>query len=125
MPTKPADLLNHSCLHYRWQNSGKLYQWPFKKSQEIQSGETLPVSMVCSNVEALIYLAQAGRGIACVPDFAVKDSLAKGQLEKVLSTCLVGGSTFHVVWPSSRQMAPKVRAFVDFAVEHFADGLVT
>jgi DNA-binding transcriptional LysR family regulator len=125
MPTKPAELLNHSCLHYRWQNSGKLYQWPFKKSQVIQSGESLPVSMVCSNVEALIYLAQAGRGIACVPDFAIKDSLAERRLEKVLASSLVGGSTFHVVWPSSRQMAPKVRAFVDFVVEHFADGLVT
>jgi DNA-binding transcriptional LysR family regulator len=67
---------------------------------------------------------QAGRGIACVPDFAVKDSLADGRLEKVLSSSLVGGTTFHVVWPSSRQMAPKVRAFVDFAVENFSKGLV-
>lgn len=81
--------------------------------------------MVCSNVEALIYLAQAGRGIACVPDFAVKDSLADGRLEKVLATGLAGGSHFHVVWPSSKQMAPKVRAFVDFVVAHFAGGLVT
>lgn len=91
IPTQPSDLLNHSCLHYRWQNSGKLYQWPFKKQQAIQAGESLPVTMVCSNVEALIYLAQAGRGIACVPDFAVKDSLAAGRLEKVLSSSLVGG----------------------------------
>lgn len=125
IPNKPADLLNHSCLHYRWQNSGKLYQWPFKKSQVIQSAASLPVTMVCSNLDALIYLAQAGRGIACVPDFAVKDSLADGRLTKVLSNCLAGGRTFHAVWPSSRQMAPKVRAFVDFALEHFADGLVT
>lgn len=125
IPTKPADLLDHCCLHYRWQNSGKLYQWPFKKQQAIQAGESLPTTMVCSNVEALIYLAQAGRGIACVPDFAVKDSLADGRLEKVLSSSLVGGSTFHVVWPSSRQMAPKVRAFVDFAVENFSSGLVS
>jgi len=125
IPTKPADLLDHCCLHYRWQNSGKLYQWPFKKQQAIQAGESLPTTMVCSNVEALIYLAQAGRGIACVPDFAVKDSLADGRLEKVLSSSLVGGSTFHVVWPSSRQMAPKVRAFVDFAVENFSTGLVS
>lgn len=125
IPTKPADLLDHCCLHYRWQNSGKLYQWPFKKQQAIQAGESLPTTMVCSNVEALIYLAQAGRGIACVPDFAVKDSLADGRLEKVLSSSLLGGSTFHVVWPSSRQMAPKVRAFVDFAVENFSTGLVS
>ncbi|WP_024680092.1 LysR family transcriptional regulator [Pseudomonas syringae] len=124
-PVKPTDLLNHSCLHYRWQNSGKLYQWPFKKSTLLQPGTSLPVTMVCSNVEALIYLAQAGRGITCVPDFAVDEHVADGRLEKVLSTCLMGSSTFHVVWPSSRQMAPKVRAFVDFAVENFSRGLVS
>lgn len=57
IPTKPADLLDHSCLHYRWQNSGKLYHCPFKKQQAIQAGESLPVTMVCSNIEALICLA--------------------------------------------------------------------
>jgi DNA-binding transcriptional LysR family regulator len=35
--------------------------------------------MVCSNLDALINLAQAGRGITCVPDFAVKDSSADGR----------------------------------------------
>ena len=125
IPKTPADLLNHSCLHYRWQNSGKLYQWPFKASPARQSGTALPVTMVCSNVEALIYLAENGRGITCVPDFAVKQGVADGRLETVLDSSLVGGSNFHVVWPSSRQMAPKVRAFVDFAVEHFSKGLVS
>jgi DNA-binding transcriptional LysR family regulator len=124
-PLKPADLVNHSCLHYRWQNSGKLYQWPFRKSPMLQPGTSLPVTMVCSNVDALIYFAEAGRGITCVPDFAVKESVAAGRLEIVLSSCLIGGSTFHVVWPSSRQMAPKVRAFVDYLVENFANGLVS
>ena len=124
-PIKPADLLNHSCLHYRWQNSGKLYQWPFKKSIMLQPGTSLPVTMVCSNVEALIYFAEAGRGITCVPDFSVTESVGAGRLEKVLAPSLAGGSTFHVVWPSSRQMAPKVRAFVDYVVEHFAEGLVS
>lgn len=81
--------------------------------------------MVCRNVEVLIYLAQAGRGIACLPDFTVKDSLADGRLETVLTNSLTGGSTCDVVWPSSRQMAPKVRGFVDFAVENFSKGLVS
>jgi DNA-binding transcriptional LysR family regulator len=124
IPTKPADLLNHSCLHYRWKNSGKLYQWPFKKSSFDGPGESLPVAMICSNVEALIYLAQSGRGIACVPDFSVKEILADGRLKKVLDSHLAGGSTFHIVWPSSRQMAPKVRVFVDYVVENFSNGLV-
>ncbi|WP_416425120.1 LysR substrate-binding domain-containing protein [Pseudomonas sp. App30] len=59
-----------------------------------------------------------------LPSPLAKESQDDGRLEKVLRSSLVGGSTFHVVWPSSRQMAPKVRAFVDFVVAHFAEGLV-
>jgi DNA-binding transcriptional LysR family regulator len=123
-PGKPSDLLEHACLHYRWRNSGKLYQWPLKKKAFQDAGGTLPIAMVCSDVEALLYLAIAGRGIACLPDFAVKDALADGRLELLLDSHLTSGGTFHVVWPSSRQMAPKVRVFVDFMVAHFAAGLV-
>ncbi|MEB0045593.1 MULTISPECIES: LysR family transcriptional regulator [unclassified Pseudomonas] len=124
VPAKPADLFNHSCLHYRWQNSGKLYQWPFKKSPFKEPGASLPIAMICSNLEALLYLAQSGRGIACVPDFTVKDQLADGRLQRVLDPHMAGGNSFHIVWPSSRQMTPKVRVFVDFVVAHFANGLV-
>ncbi|WP_407309442.1 LysR family transcriptional regulator [Pseudomonas sp. nanlin1] len=124
-PGKPADLVNHACLHYRWRNSGKLYQWPFKKKSLKDAAGTLPIAMVCSDIEALLYLAKAGRGVACLPDFAVKDAIAHGRLMPLLDSHLTGGNTFHIVWPSSRQMAPKVRVFVDFMVEHFAAGLVT
>lgn len=123
-PSKPSDLMEHACLHYRWRNSGKLYQWPFKKKTSQHNGVVLPIAMVCSDLEALLYLTIAGRGIACLPDFAVKDALAEGSLELLLDRHLTGGGTFHVVWPSSRQMAPKVRVFVDFMVDHFATGLV-
>lgn len=83
------------------------------------------MTVVFSNVQALIYLAEAGRGITWVPDFAVKERVAVGRLQKVLCSSLAGGSTFHVLWPSSRQIAPKVRAFVDFVVENFSNGLVS
>lgn len=124
-PSVPADLIDHACLHYRWQNTGKLYQWPFKQASLKGVAHTLPTTLICSNVDALLYLALAGRGIACLPDFAVKEALAAERLESLLTTHLTGANTFHIVWPSSRQMAPKVRVFVDFVMQHFAKGLVT
>lgn len=124
VPSSPADLLDHACLHYRWQNSGKLYQWPFKQTAARASVSSLPVAMICSDVAALLYMAKAGRGIACLPDFAVRDAVANGQLQTLLTTHLTGANTFHIVWPSSRHMTPRVRVFVDFVVAHFARGLV-
>lgn len=123
-PSKPADLADHACLHYRWQNSGKIYQWPIKNSPFDGAGTSLPVAMICSSVDALLYLAQEGRGITCLPDFAVKESVADGRLQVVLKSHINEGSTFHIVWPSSRQMAPKIRVFVDFVVENFKKSLV-
>lgn len=84
----------------------------------------LPLTMVCSSLDALLYMAKDGRGIACVPDFAVKDDLANGRLRSLIDTYISQSESFHIVWASSRQMSPKVRVFVDFVVENFSEGLV-
>lgn len=83
-PVKPSDLATHSCLHYRYPTSGKLEEWPIRQSRATGSGVSLPMTMVASSLIALLHLVQDGRGVACVPDFAVKDALAKGRLETVL-----------------------------------------
>jgi DNA-binding transcriptional LysR family regulator len=124
-PTKPDDLLNHACLHYRWTPTGKLYQWPLRHSTFTEAGSSLPLTMVCNSLDVMLYLALAGRGIACVPDFSVKNAVADGRLKTVLDTYVADSNTIHVVWPSNRKMTPKVRVFVDFVRANFGKHLVT
>jgi DNA-binding transcriptional LysR family regulator len=124
-PAKPSDLVNHACLHYRYPTSGKLEEWPMRQSRSGAAAVALPMTMVASSLIALLYLVQDGRGIACVPDFAVKDALADGRLESVLDSYMTRSVVFHILWPSSKRMTPKVRAFVDFVVERFGTELVT
>jgi DNA-binding transcriptional LysR family regulator len=124
-PTKPDDLLNHACLHYRWAPTGKLYQWPLRHSTFTAAGSSLPLTMVCNSLDVMLYLALAGRGITCVPDFSVKNAVADGRLKTVLDTYVADSSTIHVVWPSNRKMTPKVRVFVDFVRANFGKQLVT
>jgi DNA-binding transcriptional LysR family regulator len=123
-PTKPDDLLNHACLHYRWSTTGKLYQWPLLHSTFTASGLSLPTTMVCSSLDVLLYMALAGRGVTCVPDFSVRKAVADGRLKTLLDTYVADSNTFHVVWPSNRQLTPKVRVFVDFVTAHFSQHLV-
>jgi DNA-binding transcriptional LysR family regulator len=123
MPGKPIDLVGHECLHYRYPSSGKLEPWPLRHSGSAANGLALPMTMVSSSLDALLYLVTSGRGIACVPDFSVKDALAEGRLQLVLDGCMTRSSTFRVLWPSSKQMSPKVRVFVDFVIAHFASRL--
>lgn len=74
----------------------------------------LPTAFICNNIEALRGAALAGLGIAYLPDFLATDALASGALRSLLADYLVDPGQFWVVWPSSRQLSPKVRVFVDY-----------
>src|SRR5260221_3175070 len=69
-------------------------------------------------MEPLISLAELGVGLACVPDFAVGRQVAEGSLICVLSDFIEYQGAFRAVWPSSKYLSPKLRAFVDFMAKH-------
>jgi DNA-binding transcriptional LysR family regulator len=123
-PTSPSDLAQHACLHYRYPSTGKLARWPVRHSHATAGEMALPMTIVVSSLEALLYLVQDGRGIACLPDFSIKKGLAAGKLKTVLDKHTTQSTTFWILWPSSKQMTPKVRAFVDFVAERFKQELV-
>ncbi|WP_437879871.1 LysR family transcriptional regulator [Pseudomonas sp. LRF_L74] len=112
-PQTPADLLDHTCLRYRYPNSGKLETWPLN----LPVGEPdlqLPTSMICNNIETRLCFALQGRGIACLPEFSVNGALAAGHLIRVLPEQARRTNVFNILWPSSKHASPKVRALVDF-----------
>jgi DNA-binding transcriptional LysR family regulator len=56
---------------------------------------------------------------AAVPHLEV---IRAGTLRSVLAEHLAHAGQFSVVWPSNRQLSPKLRAFVDFLSERlFSD----
>lgn len=112
-PQVPADLLQHTCLHYRFPNSGKLETWALR--QEPGAAELqLPTSMICNNIETRVCFALQGLGIAYLPDFAIREPLADGRLTSILADHVQRSGVFHVLWPASKHPSPKVRALVDF-----------
>lgn len=116
-PRTPADLAQHRCLHYRFPSSGKLEIWPLR-AQRSGTPPEVPVSMVSNNAETRQCFAMRGLGIACLPEFFVREALEAGTLRAVLAEHVVSRTPFYVLWPSGRHPAPKQRAFVDYMVEH-------
>ncbi len=112
-PDVPEDLVDHRCLHHRFANSGRLEPWPLVRDG-IAVKLDLPVTTVASTLEPLIYLAERSFGITCLPPFAVASEIAEGKLVRLLDDHLDDTGTFRVLWPSSRYLSPKVRAFVDY-----------
>lgn len=111
-PHKPQDLVAHACLQHRYATSGKLEPWPLKAAGRREL--VLPSTAVANTIEPLIHMAQAGLGIACLPDLAIRQQLQEGSLVAVLQKHVQHAGPFRLLWPSSRHISPKLRVFVDF-----------
>ncbi|MGO4740352.1 LysR family transcriptional regulator [Bosea sp. 2KB_26] len=116
-PETPDDLARHPCLVYRFATTGKLDRWPLSRDGKPVQVE-LRNSVVMNTLEPQICLAESGLGIACVPDVAVTRQLEHGSLVSILKSYLETRTKMSVMWPTSRHLSPKLRAFVDFAAEN-------
>lgn len=110
IPQTPADLAQHACIHYKFSNSERLQTWEVPTLPE-----ALPQTLTGNNMEVILGAAIAGIGIAYMPDFLACTALQRGDLQLVLDEYLTHRGQFSILWPSNRQLSPKVRAFVDFA----------
>lgn len=115
-PEVPADLAHHVCLQHKFPSTGKFEAWPLARGEDAPEW-TLPASMVCNTTGALMDVAVAGLGIACLPDFMVRQAIERGELVSVLDAHVEHQGTFRLLWPSSKHLAPKLRVFIDFMVE--------
>lgn len=113
VPAAPSDLAAHRCLRQRSPSTGKLRPWPLAMGATV-----LPETMSASAVDPLIHLAVAGLGIACLPPFAVREEIADGRLLPLLEAHIHETDQFNVLWPASRQVTAKLRAFIDFMAAH-------
>lgn len=109
-PRAPADLDDHRCLMFRFEHSGKLQPWTFKRSARVD----LPAALICNNMEAMLRAALQGLGLLYVPDFIARESVARGALKHVLEDQMGSPGAFWLLWPPGAQVTAKLRAFIDF-----------
>lgn len=122
IPERPSDLARHACLHHCFRRTGKLETWPLDWSGEA-ADISLPTTMISNNLEGRLCFAEQGLGIACLPEFTVRDAIEAGRLEVVLARFTLRREvTFRIYWPSKRDISPKVRALVDFLVMSLKTG---
>lgn len=112
IPRQPAELRDHACLLYRFPTTGKIETWPVAGGDKLLD-EGLGKRTVCNTVDTLIYLAEQGLGIACLPDFAVRQALEQQRLQPVLGDHCRHSGSLKILWPSSKHLTPRLRAFID------------
>ncbi len=116
MPREPHDLIRHNCLHYTYLTSGS--DWRFRGPD---GAITVRVSGTFSanNGDVLRQAALAGLGLILTPTFLVDTDLRSGALVPVLRPFCDADTAIYAVYPQTRHLSPKVRAFVDFLVKRF------
>jgi DNA-binding transcriptional LysR family regulator len=112
VPSVPKDLATHDGVHFRFPATGKLQEW-------LIAGDAVhvPSALTCNNMEAVRAAAIGGLGIAYMPDFLAQEAIKVGTLRAVLGGYLVDPGQFSIVWPSSRHLSTRLRAFTDFLCE--------
>ena len=116
-PQTPEDLMAHDCLSYsyvarpeEWHLSGPGGERVVKVSGPI----------VTSHRHVLRAAAVRGLGIAYGPADFFRDDLKTGKLSPVLTDYELPEATIYAVFPVSRQLSAKVRAFNEFMARRFA-----
>ncbi|EJL08356.1 LysR family transcriptional regulator [Pseudomonas chlororaphis] len=117
-PQTPRDLTAHQCLNYGYLQSGVSLQLSNGKDTQ-RVHVTGPLH--ANNGDLLAQAAEAGMGIALLPDFIVADALTAGRLVPVLCEWQAPPISIHAVYPSARRVPQKTRAFIEFLVAQLAD----
>ncbi len=72
-----------------------------------------------NTISALHAATLAGAGIACFTQATVRSDLAQDRLVPILPNYSLGERHYYALYPQSRHLAPKVRAFVDHMAEFY------
>ncbi len=101
---------------------GRVIAWRLRDGAKVRelSPSRRIVVIVVNSAEALIDLAVGGAGLAWVCDFMMARGQASGQLVEVLGGAACEDLPIHALSLQSRNVLPKVRAFVDFAAAELA-----
>lgn len=111
MPAHPRELSNHNCLHFT--HYLRAEEWTFQ-----EAGRPISVRLRgrvrANNQEALLDAVLSGAGLAVLPMWLVKEAIAAGRLQRVLSEFERPRTPVHAVLPNRGPAPSKVRTFIDF-----------
>jgi DNA-binding transcriptional LysR family regulator len=117
-PRSPADLASLDCLAYSL--SPEPWVWRYRAPDGSEGSVRIRSRLAANNGDFLCAAAVAGQGVLLSPTFIVYRALADGRLVSLLADHEWSDVAAYAVYPRTRHLSVRVRAFVDFLVERFA-----
>jgi LysR family transcriptional regulator for bpeEF and oprC len=120
MPAHPNDLANHQCVNYFSAKTGKTYDWDFRKGNE-KIVVALPGIIALNDSNAYVAAGLAGLGVIQMSDYLMMEHVESGRLVQLLPDWVSEPLPVHIVYPQNRHLSAKVRVFVEWLAELFAN----
>jgi LysR family transcriptional regulator for bpeEF and oprC len=117
-PKTPDDLAAHNCLALTLRDTRLARDWRFARD-DVETVVAPKGTMSFSDGAALCEAACAGYGLAQIHGYYIDNALAAGHLEPVLEKFKPKADPIWLVYPQTRHLSAKVRAFIDFMVARF------
>jgi LysR family transcriptional regulator, regulator for bpeEF and oprC len=119
-PHHPDELTVHRCINHFAPRTGKTFDWVFAKDG-VRIKTSQPGDIALDDQNSYVAAAEAGLGIAQIPAFVLKEAMERGTLELVLGDWVPEPVPLNVVYPENRHLSSKIRVFVDWVAELFAN----
>lgn len=120
-PATPDDLAQHEVLTYSLASTQHIVE-----TQAAPGGGSSPHAEERSQVNNSLMLRDllvAGLGIGALPSFLANPAIASGQLRRLLPSFVDEPRHVYAVYPTSRHLQPKVKAFVEFLADRLPAAL--
>lgn len=102
VPEMPEQLQHHRCINMRLPTRGGLYAWEFERNgreMRVRVEGQLTLNSLPQRLDA----AEAGLGLAYVPEDSALQAIADGRLVRVLDEWCPSFDGYHLYYPSRRQ----------------------
>jgi len=129
VPRTPADIAAHTCINVSMGPKGPSV-WSFQRRTGVSDEVPVLVQpqdrlLLSDQIDGVIPAAVAGLGLTVAHARAALPDLEAGRLKALLTDYHIeakfGTRAVHVFFPHLAQIAPRVRAFVDFLIEAVGD----
>lgn len=117
-PKAPEDLAQHNCFTYEYVSPRHV--WRFRDRSGAERSVRVAGGLHSNNGDLLAEVAAQGMGIVFEPAFIVGPEVRAGRLVPLLQDFVPPPVPIYALYPSRKHLSAKVRRFVEFLVERFA-----
>jgi DNA-binding transcriptional LysR family regulator len=118
-PQDAADVASHPCLLYSSVQGDE--RWTFTLPDGRVQTVLVKGPLRSNNLSAVLAACREGLGLAVLPHYVARSSLADGALVPVLDELKLPSQELHAVYPSPKLLPGKVQVFVSWLQSQLAD----